>query len=449
MSDRGRGILTRLARGESGYATLTAVLVLLVLGALVITPILVYMNTGLEAGQTHERRTDELYAADAGVDYALWHIKMGYVPGPGSPLVLDEFTLNDKAVNVSIWEVPGQEGSEYPAYRIVSVATTTDDPLHPTSTTVESYVTLAYSTASLLDAAITVREDGDIKGDVVGDIVCGGDLEIFPNVTVDGNVLCAGTVYVDSGALVTGDVTYGVDLVNQGILDGDAHYSPGIEIPQIENWPQAAYYRQVYGDQVDKDNPFVPNSIDLAGVSTSIGPLYRDGDLDINNSGGSATLTLNGTMYVTGQLNITGKLIDGEPNLMLDLNGQTIFCEYLDPVHPAINISSKCTIKGPGCIIAVGNIFFGPRMVAGGEENYVILMSINGTTDLHPQGDFYGAVLGDVKLDVFPAGGKVTYVAPQPGDDLNFPIFNTAEIFTYNIYNSDIYGITASTSEPE
>jgi hypothetical protein len=64
--ERGRGILARMARGESGYATLTAVLVLLVLGGLVLTPLLVYMHTGLDAGQTHERRTDELYAADAG-----------------------------------------------------------------------------------------------------------------------------------------------------------------------------------------------------------------------------------------------------------------------------------------------------------------------------------------------------------------------------------------------
>lgn len=458
---RGTGILIHLARGESGYATLIAVLVLLVLGALVITPILLYMNTGLEAGQTHERRTDELYAADAGVDYALWHIKMGQVLTKGDPgyppgddpedypkqVFQDGFPINDKDVEVTVWEVLGEEESEYPAYRIVSVARSDlPPPDDDTYTTVESYVTLAYSTISLLDAAITVRENGTIKGEVVGDVICGGNLDILAGGKVDGNVLCAGKVQIFPGSWVTGDVRSGQGCDNKGRVDGTIYPpDPEIEIPQVEDkyWPDAGDVSERYGGEVNKSDPYLPE-INVASTS-SIGPRYIDGPLDIykKKSGGTGdTLTLTGTVYVTGPLSI-GKT--GE-DFKLNLNGQAIFCEYLDTEqkHPAIEITDRCTIKGPGCIIAVGNIDFWPKMATGGEEDCVILMSINGTTDLHPQGDFYGAVLGDVKMDVFPAGGKVTYVAPEPGDDLNFPIFNTAQIVTYNIYNSDIYGITAS-----
>jgi len=66
MRKRARNALIHFGSRESGHSTLTNVLILLVLGGLIVTPITAYMRTGLEAGQTHERRTKELYSADAG-----------------------------------------------------------------------------------------------------------------------------------------------------------------------------------------------------------------------------------------------------------------------------------------------------------------------------------------------------------------------------------------------
>ncbi len=74
MGARARKTLIHFARRESGHSTLTNVLILLVLGGLVITPILAYMRTGLEAGQTHERRSQELYSADSGGNYGMWYL---------------------------------------------------------------------------------------------------------------------------------------------------------------------------------------------------------------------------------------------------------------------------------------------------------------------------------------------------------------------------------------
>jgi len=418
---RARSILAYLVRGQSGYATLTAVLILLISGALIITPLLAYMDIGLEAGQTHERRTDELYAADAGVDYALWNIKMGQVP-QGGPLELPQFALNDRAVNVTIEDVT-PPGGDMASYKITSVATSDSS----SSTTVESYVSVVYSTIGFLEGAITSYDDAEIKSTVVGDVVCGGDLYI--KAKVDGSVLCSGTVTNTPQGWVTGNVTYGQGLVNQGRIDGTITYEPGLEIPVMDNWPSADVFSSFYLNQVDKNNPFIPSSIDVASTP-SIGPLYKDGNLDIQSSQNGKTLTLNGIIYVTGQLNI-----GGAKDFTLDLNGQSIFCAY-NGTGNAIYISDKCTVKGPGCIIAVGDIFFAPKMTLGEENPYVIVMSIEGWTDMHPQGDFCGSVVGKVDVELYGAGGTLTWAQPDYGD-LKFPNYNTAEISTYNIYNYD------------
>jgi len=52
-------------------------LIALTLGMVLITPMLSYMSTGVKAAAVYKRVTDELYAADAGVEYAMWCIKNG------------------------------------------------------------------------------------------------------------------------------------------------------------------------------------------------------------------------------------------------------------------------------------------------------------------------------------------------------------------------------------
>jgi len=66
-------ILKKLIKDEEGVV-FPLVLIMLVVGSLVIAPVLNFMGTGLKTGQAYERRMDELYAADAGVEYALWQI---------------------------------------------------------------------------------------------------------------------------------------------------------------------------------------------------------------------------------------------------------------------------------------------------------------------------------------------------------------------------------------
>jgi hypothetical protein len=63
-----------LVKGQKGQA-LVAALILLVVGGLILTPLLGLMGTGIKSGQVFEQKVDEVYAADAGVEDAMWHIR--------------------------------------------------------------------------------------------------------------------------------------------------------------------------------------------------------------------------------------------------------------------------------------------------------------------------------------------------------------------------------------
>ena len=71
----------QIVKGETGQA-LIAVLALLVVGGLIIAPTISYASTSLKAGQIIQKSTSGILAADAGVEYALWHIKNYDFPLP-------------------------------------------------------------------------------------------------------------------------------------------------------------------------------------------------------------------------------------------------------------------------------------------------------------------------------------------------------------------------------
>jgi hypothetical protein len=110
--------VNKLARDEKGYA-LILVLILLLLGSLLIPPLLGYMATGLKTGLVYEKKTNELYSADAGIEEGLWRIKSDYWGGELQHRDLDydmkyDFnttwsylteSLNGGAANVSIQNI--------------------------------------------------------------------------------------------------------------------------------------------------------------------------------------------------------------------------------------------------------------------------------------------------------------------------------------------------------
>jgi hypothetical protein len=125
--------IRKIIKSEAGMSALIMVLLLVVLGGLILPPLLSFMGTGLKSGQLIERKTAEYYAANGGVDDAMWRIRTDNMTSwltavnwgesvyshqsYSYPLLAE---LNDKSVAVSIlpkWVLEGLEISKSPQWR--------------------------------------------------------------------------------------------------------------------------------------------------------------------------------------------------------------------------------------------------------------------------------------------------------------------------------------------
>ena len=370
----------KLVRDEKGHA-MVLTLIMLLIGGLVSAPLLSHMGTGIVAGEVYEVRTAELYAADAGVEDAVWNIqlKTDKVQGLTQCSQSTNYTItgvNNKTVDVTITLMTIVD--DLPCdYRVESTATGDGS-----GTEIEAYIAgeSKYGDYSgILDNVITSQGDYTVKGDV----------------------------YYPEG------------------------YGPVANY--IGDWPTGEEVAEFYWQDVKDEDPYPFSTIDIAGVDMDLGPLYRYGELDILNSSNTpATLTLNNTIYITGDT-LIGK--NGK-DMTLDLNGQTIFfSSNTSGSQKALWIGGKCTIEGPGVIIAIGDIYFEPNIEAGMTEP-IFIMSVEGTTTLKPGGDFYGSIAGSVEVELYP-GTSLNY--PEGAgwhEDFNFLI--GIQQLIYSIYSWEV-----------
>ena len=111
--------LARFIRDESGIA-LPAVLILLLFSGLLVVPVLSHAGTGLKAGQLHENKLALSYAADAGLEQALWKTM-------NEEIILEQYDyeteytyslpqdINGMSIDISaqqIWPLGGLESDE-------------------------------------------------------------------------------------------------------------------------------------------------------------------------------------------------------------------------------------------------------------------------------------------------------------------------------------------------
>ncbi len=104
-------------RANKGYAYVI-VLILMLVGSLIITPLLTYMGTGIKTGTIYKQKTEELYAADAGIEDGVWQVRYDNVETLFTDPVYDRYdyitdnwtyslpeTVNNYDVDVSIKNV--------------------------------------------------------------------------------------------------------------------------------------------------------------------------------------------------------------------------------------------------------------------------------------------------------------------------------------------------------
>lgn len=354
-----------LIKGEKGYVLIAALIVLLVLG-LISGPLLSYMVSGLKAGHVFETGTDELYAADAGVQDAMWKIQNGIglcESSPTSHYIMSD--VNGRSVDVTVTLTDNVTGML--TYKITSVAITDGggNTAGLSGTQIEAYVSGLTESSGIMDHVITSPCGYDTQG---------GQTEVNPP-------------------------------------EGDEHGPDG---SYQGAWPTAEMLSSLYSDA--KSYPYASTALDV-DTHGSIGPLYRDGTLDIYNSGKAGKwVTLDGTLYITGDTTIGTK--SGGKTFTLDLNGNTIFVESAtgrapedDPCNPesnqyALKIGTGCTLTGSGCIVAVGNIEFKPNLNCS-EGDYILVLSVSGKTYMQPNGDFYGTLAGSA--EVYMQNGSATW----------------------------------------
>lgn len=132
-----KAIFSRIKSEEKGAVFLLA-LILLGVGSLILAPLLSYMSTGLMATKVFEDETKDFYAADAGVEDAIWRLinngeGLVDITDPENPKYglptqdqgdhTRNYTIadvNDRSVTITIWYLDGI------TYRIESVASSPD-----------------------------------------------------------------------------------------------------------------------------------------------------------------------------------------------------------------------------------------------------------------------------------------------------------------------------------
>lgn len=335
--------------GERGIILLSA-LVFLAIGTIMLIPLLGYMNTGLKAERSYENKMEELYGADAGVEDAIWQVRM---IGPNNPInnpisperpheseyVITDVNGND--ITVYIWKIDRENAM------VTSTASG--------GTSITAFITPLGYWGDIMDNAITSP----------------GDINIGSNVLVDG------------------DVQYNGAIDNKGVITGEEDTST------IAVWPTTSYILEHYQNLITTTSVGTQTINITSGTEASpvpIGPMYIDGDLNITVTGTTGWAKFTGLVYVTGNVNVAGKA-----NIILEddlqVSHSTIFSEGTITFQPGSNV------HGPGCVVALGDITYQPNDSGDG---FIFIMSLEGTIDLSPNGDFYGSVAGNCEVGLQP-----------------------------------------------
>jgi hypothetical protein len=381
-------LLRSMSRNESGQV-LTMALVLLALGGLLVVPVLSLTGTNLNANRQISIENQELYAADAGLENVMWVLMYDTnfkLPTDTTPkTVVSGLQINNKTVNATITKTSTDN-----VYIVNSTATSPNGH----HTVVRCYVNAGSKYSFLFDYA----------------------------------VVSAGSATIKPGATINGDVVYGTTQDVKGIVTGNVVQDTSMST----RWPTEADLNTFYnvsnlptwgvGSKIDLKN-YAAAGIGLVGGC-------QTGGLIVDNTGPSATIELNGTMYVKG--NLTFNEPGASKAYDINLNGHTLYATG------NISCASKnIEFSGSGSVIAVGNVELYPG-IANSPDDYILILSVKGYSHVWPQGNFYGTIAGYTESFI----GSGTRIEGPPPATFQFPgmgggaggsLGGKAKLLTYTI----------------
>jgi hypothetical protein len=397
-------IFRNIFDNQKGYA-LPAALVVLLLGSLIIVPSLALMNTSLNKNRVIDEEDMSIYAADAGIQYALWHMQPEYegdfeLPEEGEEESLDfPEVLNNRSVYVTI----SNEGEQL--YEVTSLSVNSEGETKE----IKSYVSLIPASdgtkglfdyaASSLDGDIKLTGSSLIKSDPLGD----GD--VYAN---GGDVILTGSSVIDGDATATGDIDYpgwhtgaitGVktpydtnppdppEIDIDGYINETLAYSCD-DIPDaVSSWSNPAgeyldpirvivdmqisgtgtwtfYDRVCIGrdlkisgstEVIFKGPVSVGRDVQITGTGTVTfeNTLYVDDDLSLS---GSRTINLLNTVYVGDKVQMSGATLTGGTTLVaggdIQLSGSGKFTN-VDDIPFVVSQNGDITFSGASAISAI------------------------------------------------------------------------------------------------
>lgn len=196
--------LHKLVKNEKGQ-TLIIVVLLMLVAALVIAPMLSHVSSGLKSGvEVFEEKMYGQYAADSGVEDALYRIQLS------DPNMPDE------------WDGPWVDDDAYNAEYAYSLT----DPVNGNNVDVTIRPQWVLEGLEEPPSGMTPHAGMVVVGDTVGEEDGNGLFQISINITEDSKTLHVETV----GAWLPGDFTYVEDSGNLGDDPGAPYYMENPEI---------------------------------------------------------------------------------------------------------------------------------------------------------------------------------------------------------------------------
>jgi hypothetical protein len=368
--------------GRKKGQILTLTLLVMMVGAIIMAVFFQYLGASLALAIRGEERANTYYAADSGFEDGFYWLQQGKELGGfwawnegEEQWERENYELNDRTVQV------GVEDTGNDIYKITSKAISDEGR----NTVVESYV---YAKVA-------------------------NYFEPFSDSVV---ITSHSWVYLRPGSEVMGNIS--VNNADESLITNKGTWVGDI-VPLNPDWPTAGELSDLFLYQVDETDPFPSLEIDVSDTPT-IGPLYRNGNLEIGSTVDGAAVTLNGTIYVNGDLQI-----GGSKEFTLDLNGNFIFATGW------VYVSDKCTlIQGVGAVVAVGHVSFAPK-VTFDENSYIFVMSIESWVEVKPNGNFYGSIVGYEYVEAYP-GGTISWTDPGLLG-FQFPSIHDLQLLTYTI----------------